>query len=146
MKRPGHEDESSASGATSESSSKRRKTNKNKENEDEAGNVEDNDSHIVHHNQPVLMSVFVEPVTQQEKLIIVATLPEGSTNVEFSVVGSEPGTRTARIEYSWPKMAFDIDAIFGKAIKLGLPSCHPKILAKKTFSILAIELMKLPEE
>ncbi|XP_045025151.1 uncharacterized protein LOC123469870 [Daphnia magna] len=90
------------------------------------------DAKIAHKNQPVLMTVYRDPVTEQEKVCIVVSLPGGASDVEFSLVGSGPGRSTARITYSWPKILFDIEAIFKKAITSSeLPVCHPKIIALK---------------
>lgn len=92
----------------------------------------DLDPKIVHYNQPVLMTVYTDPITEKEKVCVIASLPGGATDVEFSVVGSGPGTSTARITYSWPKTAFSIDEIFAKSIKEGtLTPCHPMILELK---------------
>ena len=123
-------DDNSCAGSSSGSSSKRLRI---METEVETGNnLEELDSHIVHHNQPVLIEVYEDHETQNNKVIIVASLPGGVTDVEFSLVGSGPGTSTARITYSWPKIAYDIEAIFAKSIKVGsMPPCHPKILALK---------------
>ena len=89
------------------------------------------DSQIVHHNQPVLMEVYLDPDTNSEMLIILASLPGGVTHVEFSLVGSGPGSSTARITYNWPKISFNMEAVFAKKIASGMPSCHPKIVALK---------------
>lgn len=59
-------------------------------------------------------------------------LPVGATKVSFSLVGSGPGTRLARIDYSWPPIGFEIEALFKGDIDSGkLASCHPKIIALK---------------
>ena len=84
------------------------------------------DSKVVHHNQPILMEVIVYPQTQNEKIIVIAGIIGGATNVLFSLVGSGQGTISAKITYSWPKIAFNIDELFEKAIKVEkLPDCHP---------------------
>ena len=57
---------------------------------------------VVHYNQPVLMSVFQNPGTMEEKVIVIVVLPGGTENAEFTLVGPGPGTRTARIEYHGP--------------------------------------------
>jgi hypothetical protein len=46
-------------------------------------------------------------------------------------VGSGPGTSTARITYSWPKIASNIEGVFTKKIAAGMSSRQPKILALK---------------
>ena len=103
-----------------------------KDEEKEVGCVEDLDAKIVHHNQPIIMSVFKDPETEEEKVIIVAVLPVGATKVCFSLVGSGPGPRLARIDYSWPPIGFEIEALFKDGIDDGkIASCHPKILALK---------------
>ena len=80
------------------------------------------------------MSVYQDPDSQKERLIIVASLPGGASNVEFTLVGgcSSAGTSTARITYTWPKLAYDIDAIFAKQVlEKKMAAYHPKILALK---------------
>ena len=77
------------------------------------------------------MEVYLDPDTNSEMLIILASLPGGVTHVEFSLVGSGPGSSTARITYNWPKISFNMEAVFAKKIASGMPSCHPKIVALK---------------
>ena len=67
------------------------------------------DSKVVHHNQPILMEVFVDQQTQSDKVIVVGGIIGGATNVLFLLVGSGPGTISAKITYSRPKIAFNID-------------------------------------
>ncbi|KAI9553673.1 hypothetical protein GHT06_021600 [Daphnia sinensis] len=94
--------------------------------------MNDFDSLIVHGNQPVQMSVYQDPETRNEKLVIVVALIGGVDDAKFSLVGDGPGTRTARIDYSWPVTAVDIEAIFQQEIRNGeIPSCHPLIEALK---------------
>ena len=58
--------------------------------------------------------------------------PLGGTKTHFSLVKDGPGTRTARIKYSWPPIAVDIKQIFAYEIKSKKrPTCHPKIEALK---------------
>ena len=90
------------------------------------------DSQIVHQNQPILMEVYDDPDTQNQKVIIVASLTGGSSEVEFSLVGNGPGTSTARITSGWPKIAFKIEELLENNIKKKkLPISHLKILALK---------------
>ena len=42
---------------------------------------------VVHYNQPVLMSVFQNPGTMEEKVIVIVVLPGGTENAEFTLVG-----------------------------------------------------------
>ena len=126
MKSP-HEshDGASDSGVAAGLVSKRR----NLEDDDSNADV-DVDSDVAHHNQPVLMSVFQDPETMQEKVVVIAALPGGTENAEFTLVGPGPGTRTARIEYNWHKLAFDIEGIFAAKLKLGnMAKFHPMISA-----------------
>ncbi len=59
------------------------------------------DAKIKHKNQPVLMTVNRDPITEHEKVCIVATLTEGVSDVNLALVGSGPGNSpTARITYS----------------------------------------------
>jgi hypothetical protein len=89
---------------------------------------------VVCSNQPVLMEVYRDPDTSNEMLIIFASLLGGVTVAEFSLVGSGPGTSTARITCSWPKIASNIEGVFSKKIAAGMPSCHPKIVVLKNGS------------
>jgi hypothetical protein len=78
------------------------------------------------------MSVYKEPVTQQEILIILCVLPIGATKVRFTLVGSGPGSRLAIIDYLWPPIVFEIENLFAEEIKQGeFADCHPKIIALK---------------
>ncbi len=52
---------------------------------------EDLNSNVVRKNQPVLISVYKEPDTEEKKLCVVVTLHGGVSDVEFSLVGSVPG-------------------------------------------------------
>ena len=97
---------------------------------------EDLDARIRHKNQPVLISVFRDPETEEEKVCVVAALPGGVSNVEFSLIGTGPGANKARITYSWPPIVFDIEGIFRKEIDsvnpaVKLESTHPLILSLK---------------
>ena len=78
------------------------------------------------------MSVYKEPVTQQEMLIILCVLPIGATDVRFTLVGSGPGSRLAIIDYLWPPIGFEIENLFTEEIKEGeISACHPKIIGLK---------------
>ena len=52
---------------------------------------EDLNSNVDRKNQPVLISVYKEPDTEEKKLCVVVTLHGGVSDVEFSLVGSVPG-------------------------------------------------------
>ncbi len=101
----------------------------------EIENTEDSeglDSKIIHNLQPILMTVYVDHLTEQEMVCVVATIPGGATNAEFSLIGSGPGTSTALITYNWPRMSYEIESMFKKKIASGaLGTWHPKILALK---------------
>ncbi|KAK4024314.1 hypothetical protein OUZ56_009697 [Daphnia magna] len=95
--------------------------------------LEGRDLQIVHHNQPALVTVYKDPETQQEKVFILISVPGGSTEVEFSLVGNGPGSSTARIKHSWPPVMFDIDSLFAKVSIRNekISQFHPKIVALK---------------
>ena len=93
--------------------------------------VQDLDHNISHLNQPFLIAIYSDPGTYQEMLFLVAAVPDGAEHIEFSLVGSGPGSSLAKITYSWPQLAYDFNLIFGKALLSGLPACHPKIMALK---------------
>ena len=62
------------------------------------------------------MTVYKDPESLEEKLCVIASLPGGVSDVEFSLIGSGPGSNTAKITYSWPPIVYDIPGIFNKDI------------------------------
>ena len=78
------------------------------------------------------MEVYRHPDTEKEKVIIVANLLSGTTDVEFSLLGDGPGTTSAQISYKWAPSSFNIEDLFAKEIKnKTIPKCHPKIVELK---------------
>lgn len=104
---------------------------KNEADDSGSSDVVDPDQYITHRNQPMLMTTYSEPETGQEKLFLLISVPEGARNLEFSIVGNGPGSMKAQVTYSWPSLTYDLDSIFERAFKTGLPTCHPKIMALK---------------
>jgi hypothetical protein len=52
--------------------------------------------------------------------------------VEFTLLGSGPGTTFAQISYKWAPHSFNIEKLFAKEIKTEkIPSCHPKTFQLK---------------
>ncbi|EFX73075.1 hypothetical protein DAPPUDRAFT_110089 [Daphnia pulex] len=102
-------------------------------NDTEEKDLEGRDSQIAHHDQPALVTVYKDPETQKEKVFIVISLPGGSGESEFSLVGNGPGFSTAIIKYNWPPVMFDIDSLFAKvSLRNGkISPLHPKIIALK---------------
>ena len=108
------------------------KRSKNEIETDATADEERLDFHIEHCNQPILMEVYVDPTTENTKLVVVAALPGGATDGDFNLLGAGPGSNIARITYQWPEVCYDVEKLFAKSIDDGtLPSCHPKILALK---------------
>ena len=70
---------------------------------------EDLDARIRHKNKPVLISVFRDPETEEEKVCVVAALPGGVSNVEFFLIGTGPGTNKTRITCSWPQLSLTLE-------------------------------------
>jgi len=94
---------------------------------------EDLDARIRHKNQPVLISVFRDPETEEEKVCVVAALPGGVSDVKFFLIGTGPGTNKARITYSWPPIVFDIEGIFRKEID----SVNPEMIIESTHPLIS---------
>ena len=74
------------------------------------------DLNVFHHDHPIVMIVFSDHVTQNQRVGILITPPGGADDVEFSLLESGPGSSTARITYSWPTFFFEIDSIFEKEV------------------------------
>lgn len=47
---------------------------------------------VVHHNQPVMISVFKDPETLADRVCVVVSLPSGVTDVTFGLIGTGPAT------------------------------------------------------
>ena len=101
------EDDSLCASGLSGSSKRLRSSTSTDDTEEK--DLEGLDLQIVHHNQPALATVYKDPDTQPEKVFILISLPEGSNDVEFSLVGNGPGSSTANIKYSWPQVMYDIN-------------------------------------
>ena len=86
----------------------------------------------MHNNQPILMEVFTNPDREKDKVIVVASLVGGTTDVEFTLLGSGPGPTFAQISYKWAPNSFNIEGLFSKEIKTGkIPFFHSKIVQLK---------------
>ena len=92
----------------------------------------DEDSHIKHINQSIRMEVFIDPETENKKLIVIVVLPSGSMCAEFNLVGAGPGTNLARVTYTWPEVLYNIEKLYAKSIEEGaLTNYHPRLVALK---------------
>ena len=69
------------------------------------------DSTITTKNMPVLTSVYKDPSSQKEFVSLIVSLPGRAEDVEFLLVGSDPGSNLARITFSWPPVMYDIDDV-----------------------------------
>ena len=87
--------------------------------------------YVVHHNQPVQVSLYWDPESQQDKVIIITTLIGGVSDAEFVLAADGPWTRMAKIEYLWPATCLEMEKMFVKEIASGFLSCHPKKVALK---------------
>ena len=125
--------QSEATASHEASSSSRGGTKAAKLSEEEGATaVVNQDSRFTHHNQPIVVSVYKDHVTEQEKGIILCTLPSGASDARFRLLGSGPGTRLAVMKYAWPPIAYEIDELFGEEIKSGeMAACDPRIAALK---------------
>ena len=125
--------QSEATASHEASSSSRGGTKAAKLSEEEGATaVVNQDSRFTHHNQPIVVSVYKDHVTEQEKGIILCTLPSGASDARFRLLGSGPGTRLAVMKYAWPPIAYEIDELFGEEIRSGeMAACDPRIAALK---------------
>ena len=71
--------------------------------------------HIENCNQPILMEVYVDPTTENKKLVVVAALPGGATDGDFNLLGAGPGSNIALITYQWPEVCYDVENCLPKA-------------------------------
>jgi hypothetical protein len=122
-------------GSNETSSSSRGVTKVVKLSEEEAASaLVNSDSRFNHLNQPIVVSVYKDHVTEQEKVIILCVLPSGATDIRVCLLGSGPGTTLGVVEYEWPPIAYQIDELFGDEIRRGeMAACDPKIVALKSY-------------
>ncbi|KAJ3110392.1 hypothetical protein HK098_000580, partial [Nowakowskiella sp. JEL0407] len=77
--------------------------------------------------EPILTAVYNDPETLNERVIIVAILPSGCTDVTFTV--GDDGN-VAFIHYTWPSVMYNTEEMFEKWLVTRKIECyHPKIVA-----------------
>lgn len=78
-------------------------------------------------NEPYMMTVYSDPDTMNDRVMIIVNLPSGCSNVKFSV--NEDG-KMATVKYSWPTAMFNPNILFKKFISnKTLSVFHPKVVA-----------------
>ncbi|KAJ3117945.1 hypothetical protein HK098_006074, partial [Nowakowskiella sp. JEL0407] len=78
-------------------------------------------------SDPVLTAVYTDPETENERVIVVASLPSGCSGLNFTL--SEDG-ETAIISYTWPFAMYNTEYMFEKwLVTRQLENYHPKIVA-----------------
>ena len=80
-----------------------------------SGDVEKPIPNSIYHNDPVLTTVYHDPESEIDMVCVIVAVPGGATDVEFSLVGSGPGSSTGLVTYDWPKIAFDMDRLFASS-------------------------------
>jgi len=82
---------------------------------------------VTHENQPVIVTVFKDPISQNDRVLALVTLPSGAKDVQFNL---SPDGRSAIVDYEWPKALYTMDDLFRRWIdKKELQIYHPKIIA-----------------
>lgn len=72
----------------------------------------------------MLVSVFKDPTTKNEKVMIVVSLFWGAKNLKFEL---GPDNMSVKITFEWPKISFDMEILFKKKDnELEIPNYHPK--------------------
>ena len=56
---------------------------------------------VTHENQPVIVTVFKDPISQNDRVLALVTLPSGAKDVQFNL---SPDGRSAIVDYEWPKL------------------------------------------
>ena len=91
--------------------------------------VGDRDDAIVHHNSPILMTVYKDPNTLGQKICVNVNLPSGATDIIFSLLVSGPVTSTATVTYEWPRIMHTVEGLFNSEIKRKTACLPPYIVA-----------------
>ena len=55
---------------------------------------------VTHENQPVIVTVFKDPISQNDRVLALVTLPSGAKDVQFNLSSDD---RSAIVDYEWPK-------------------------------------------
>lgn len=94
-----------------------------------SGFVAKSDDILNHGNYPYIMETFKDPETGLEKIQLLILLIGGAleAKLELDKAGEE-----VIVKYMWPKMSFNIEDLFKKAIqKKEITAHHPSILCLK---------------
>lgn len=82
---------------------------------------------VVYHNPPALTSVYIDPETLVEHVIVVAGMFGGSK--DHAVTVAEDG-RSATITSTWGEHSYNMEALFKHRIAAKeIEPCHPKVVA-----------------
>ncbi len=80
-----------------------------------------------HINPPIVVTTYKDPETKLQKVLIVVSLPLGSTKVQFEVNDSG---KSCFFKFCWPDLIYDSTKIFKQEVEAGtITTYHPKILA-----------------
>ncbi len=84
---------------------------------------------MIHQNYPTIITRYVCPVTDTEKVLLAATVPAGVQDLKVELHDDGIGVS---IKYSWPKVMYSTDDLFRKKLTTeGFNAYHPMILSFK---------------
>lgn len=83
----------------------------------------------IHQNYPSVITRYICPETETEKVLLAATVPAGAQNLKVEL--HEDGVGVS-IKYSWPKLMYNTNDLFRKKLQTqGYHAYHPMILSFK---------------
>ncbi|KAJ6647981.1 hypothetical protein Bhyg_03206, partial [Pseudolycoriella hygida] len=64
---------------------------------------------LSHQNYPIICKTFIDPLTENDNVLLVLSLPAGSQNVKIELANDG---LSATVKYSWARSMFDVEDLF----------------------------------
>lgn len=84
---------------------------------------------MTHQNYPIVCKTYTDPASENEKVLMVVSLPGGSEDIRLEI--DDEGL-SATIKYSWTKSMYDVADLFKKQLaSQELTAHHPMLVCFK---------------
>ena len=84
---------------------------------------------MIHQNYPIVCKTFTDPASENDKVLMVVSLPGGSENIRVEL--DDEGL-SATIKYAWTKSMYDVADLFKKQLGTHeLTTQHPMLVCFK---------------
>lgn len=94
---------------------------------------------LLHQNYPIICQIYIDPVTENQKVLAVVSLPGGAQNVKIDLATDG---LSATVKYSWAKSMYDVEDLFKTQLDAReFGAYHPMLLCMKQGLALARKKM-----